>query len=201
MHPHQGPGEATWQRWIDGLRDGDESAVAEFCVRYAGALERLADRRLGQGLRRRVGPESIAQSACWSFLRRAREGQFELAGAENLWRLLCAMTLRKVREKVRFHQRERRELAREAGSATELAEHTGLSGAEEAQEPFEAVAIVDEFEALLASLDDERRAIVEAKLDERSNAEIAEQLGCSERTVRRLLSELRGQLEQALGAR
>ena len=48
----------------------------------------------------------------------------------------------------------------------------------------------------MESLDEEERRIVELKLLERSNAEIAEQLGCSERTVRRLLARLRERLER-----
>lgn len=184
--------DSAWTRWIDGLRQGDDLVVGEFCETYARELERVADRRIAPFLRRRVGPESVAQSACWSFLRRAREGQFQLESSESLWRLLCAMTLRKVREKARFHGRERRAVGREAALSA------GEAGAAPGPTPDEAAEIADAFEALLGSLDEETRDVVEAKLDERSNAEIAEARGCSERTVRRLLAELRGRLERAL---
>jgi len=57
------------------------------------------------------GPEDLVQSACRTFLRRAQIGQFRLADSEELWRLLCAITLTKVREQTRFHMRQKRGLA------------------------------------------------------------------------------------------
>jgi hypothetical protein len=64
-------------------------------------------------VQRRVGPESIAQSVCRTFLRRAGDGQFQVRDEDALWGLLCAIALTKVRERVRFHRRHRRDLGRE----------------------------------------------------------------------------------------
>ncbi len=47
--------EDRWQRLIQGLRTGDRLIVQEFCEQYGGLLERLAERHLSEGLRRRVG--------------------------------------------------------------------------------------------------------------------------------------------------
>ncbi len=105
--------ETDWDRLIAGLRGGDEEVVTEFCRDYGSRLQRVAERNIGPGLRRRMGPESVVQSACCSFLRRARAGQYELADCEDLWRLLCAITLRKVREHARFHLRQKRGVDRE----------------------------------------------------------------------------------------
>ena len=111
---------------------------------------------------------------------------------EDLWRLLCAITLRKVREHARFHLRQKRGVDREI---------TGMDirsvAAAPGPLPDEAVAIAEEFERLLGSLDKEDRRIVEFKLQELSNLEVADALGCSERTVRRHLNRLRDHLEQA----
>ncbi len=187
--------EREWDRLITGLRGGDEHVVAEFCRDYGGRLQRLADRYIQPGLRRRMGPESVVQSACCSFLRRAREGQYQLADCEDLWRLLCAITVRKVREHARFHLRQKRGVDREIAGLD-----TSALGEAPGPLPDEAVAIAEEFERLLASLDEEDRRIVELKLQELSNLEVADALGCSERTVRRLLNRLRSRLEQAFVA-
>jgi len=180
----------SWDQFVDGLRAGDERVVAAFCARYGPHLVGVADRHIAPRLRRRVGPESVVQSACCSFLRRVGAGQFELADSEHLWRLLCAITLRKIRQGARFHGRERRDVALDA------AERVPAPGSA----PEEALAIAEEFEALLNTLDDEERRIVELKLEERSNPEVAAALGCSERTVRRLMAGLRAKLERALSA-
>src|SRR5436190_23084011 len=95
---------------IQGLRTGDQRAAREFCRQFGDALERLAEKHLPGGLRRRVGPEDVAQSACRTFLRRAGGGEFRLADSEALWRLMCAITLTKVREQTRFHLRQKRGL-------------------------------------------------------------------------------------------
>lgn len=50
--------ETEWDRLITGLRGGDEHVVADFCRDYGGRLQRLADRYIQPGLRRRMGPES-----------------------------------------------------------------------------------------------------------------------------------------------
>jgi RNA polymerase sigma factor (sigma-70 family) len=150
-------------------------------------------------MRRRVGPEDIVQSACRTFLRRAQAGEFQLADSEALWRLLCAITLTKVREQVRFHQRHKRgldlEIPLDAGSAQSGAERwepaaPGLS-------PDEAAAFADQLQQLMASLDDEERQLVDMKLQQYTNEEVAARLGCSERTVRRLLKRVQSRLERA----
>src|SRR4051794_2988473 len=67
--------EERWQRLIVGLRDGNTQVINEFFNEYGGMLHRLADQRLPAGVRRRIGPEDVVQSACRTFLRRAKEGE------------------------------------------------------------------------------------------------------------------------------
>jgi hypothetical protein len=59
------------------------------------------------------------QSACFTFLRRVRGGEFQLEDSEGLWRLLCAITLAKVHKQTRFHLRQKRGLGQEVGSPAE----------------------------------------------------------------------------------
>src|SRR3954451_16484076 len=105
--------EDPWQRLIEGLRAGDGRAAQEFWNQYGPLLHQVAERNLAGGVRRRVGPEDVVQSACRTFLRRAQGGEFRLEDSEGLWRLLCAITLSKVREQTRFHLRQKRGLDRE----------------------------------------------------------------------------------------
>src|SRR5262245_5327358 len=97
-------------RWIAGLREGKQDCLSEFWHHYSPLLERLADKNLAPGLRPRLGPDDVVQSVCRTFFRRAQEGQFQLEGQDNLWRLLVAITLTKIREKTRYHMRDKRGL-------------------------------------------------------------------------------------------
>ncbi len=193
--------DPAWQRTIEGLRNGDEEVLAEFCARYSSALASVAEGKIAPAMRRRFGPETVAQSACCSFLLRAREGRFEIPDSEALWRLLCAITLTKVREKARFHSRGKRGVDRElddggGGEGERISERIPASE----PGPEHAAAIAEEFEKLIGELDEEEQRIVELRLLQRSTAEVAEALGCSERTVRRLSGQLRERLEEAFRA-
>jgi RNA polymerase sigma factor (sigma-70 family) len=190
--------DERWERLIRGLRDGDPVVVREFCDQYGALLERVAAKHLGGPLRRRVGPEDIAQSACRTFLRRARAGEFQLADGEGLWRLLCAITLDKVREQARFHRRQKRGLDREVEAATVagMSSGTGFAATDPLPTPAEAAEFLDQFQRLLESLDEEQRRLVDLKLQGCTNEEAAERLGCSERTTRRLLKRVQARLER-----
>jgi RNA polymerase sigma factor (sigma-70 family) len=182
-----------WEAMVDGLRNGNQSVIRQFCERYGAALERLAERNLASGMRRRVGGDDVAQSACRTFLRRAQIGEFELADSEGLWGLLCAITLTKVREQTRFHLRDKRGLNREVHhAANDSASGPSVFFDQPAAEPSpaDAAEFTDQFTRLIESLDAEERQLVDLKLQQFTNDEIAEQMGCSERTVRRILKRV-----------
>jgi RNA polymerase sigma factor (sigma-70 family) len=191
--------DQEWDAFIRGLRDNDPSVVRRFCDSYGPQLERLADRHLAGAVRRRIGPEDVVQSACRTFLRRARGGEFRLEDSAALWRLLCAITLTKAREQSRFHQRRRRGVDREQPLADADDSVPGVRTPTDPQpSPAEAVAFDDFFEQILAGMDEEERRLVDLKLQEFTNDEVAERLGLSERTVRRILERVRGRLTRAL---
>jgi len=186
--------------WLRQLLDGDALVVDEFWRDYGERLQRLAENHLSARLKRRVGADDIVQSVCRTFFRRAQIGQFDLADSDALWRLMCAITLTKIRQSARYHGRQKRNLRQEQGiehgdgeRAVTLRElmHAGPS-------PDEAAVFVDELEQLMAGLDDEEKRIVEFKLQQFTNQEVAEQIGCSERTVRRMIKRVQSRLRGIL---
>jgi RNA polymerase sigma-70 factor (ECF subfamily) len=192
--------EQRWQRQIEGFRQGDPEVIQEFWQHYGPMLQRVAQAQLAQPLRRRIDPEDIVQSACRTFFRRVQGGELQLTDSESLWRLLCAITLNKAREQARFHSQQKRGMSREVHAA----EADGDSGRDDfglaapGPTPEEAAAFADEFERLLRSLDEEERQIVDLKLQECTHDEVAQRLGISERTVRRLFKRVQAKLERAL---
>ena len=172
---------------LAGLRAGEPRDVRWFYESYGPVLERVAAAHLGERLRQRVGPEDIVQSACRTFLRRAKAGEFSLSEAGDLSRLVCTIALTKAREQARFHGRQRRNVGRESP----------LDGVPEAaSEPSaeEAAAIGEALRAVLDGLDEESRTIVLLKMEDLTHDEVAARVGCSERTVRRLLTRVRADL-------
>jgi RNA polymerase sigma factor (sigma-70 family) len=185
-----------WEQLIKGLRKGETGAVRQFCEQYGPLLQDLAGRHLPPGLERRVGKEDVAQSACRTFLRRIHLGEFQLADSDSLWRLLCAITLSKVREQTRFHMAQKRDMQQEQPLAGKgRTSRAGVHGlAAPGPTPAEAAEFADQFQHLITSLDQEEQQVLDWKLQDCTNEQVAEHMGCSERTARRLLKRVQSKL-------
>jgi RNA polymerase sigma-70 factor, ECF subfamily len=65
--------------------------------------------------------------------------------------------------------------------------------------PEEQAEFAEQFQVLLESLEEEERQIIDLKLQECTQDEIAERLGISERTVRRILKRVQSKLARVFG--
>jgi RNA polymerase sigma-70 factor (ECF subfamily) len=186
--------------WVRRLAAGDEEIVREFWDRYAASLQRLAQSRMSPALQTRLGPEDVLVSVCRTFFRRARQGEFDVPGTDQLWRLLCGITLTKVRQHARFHYAERRTPKREAPIGDESGDvaHDGRRRRPPEPTPAEIAEFAEEMQRRFGALTDEEQALVQYRLEGLTQVEIAEKRQCSERTVRRLLDRVRVHWEQEL---
>jgi RNA polymerase sigma-70 factor, ECF subfamily len=182
----------SWLTRIVDLTPGYEcEAVGEFSCR----LLRLAHTRMPDRLRRRVDPEDIVQSVFLSFFRRHTDGQFDFQSANDVWRLLAAMTYRKLANSIKHHGRQQRDVGRE--TAADLTDATArISNAE--ADPQHVAVMFETLEEILNQLPEERREILLLRLEEFSTEEIAAQLEISVRTVNRIISRTRDIAEQIL---
>jgi len=174
----------------------------DFFREFGASLERIAEKQLPAGLKRRVGAEDVVQSACRTFFRRAQGSEFQLEDSENLWRLMCAITLTKVREQMRFHLRKKRSLQNEL-PLTPVGETESVAAFEpvaDEQSPAEALEFAEQFQQIMTGLDREEQQVIDLKLQDLSNDDVAEQLGCSERTVRRILKKVQAVLTRSFDA-
>lgn len=194
--------DPKWSQFVQGFLAGDPLTERQFWDQYGPLLQRIAEKHMADRLRRRVDPEDVVQSACRTFFRRAQGGLLTLTDSESLWRLLCAITLTKIRQQARFHQRKKRGMDQEVHAAPGSEDSASdFDLAFRGPGPEEEAAFADHFENLMASLDEEERKIVELKLQNCTHDEIAEQLGTSERTVRRLVKKVQAKLAEALDFR
>ena len=179
------------------IEHGDDRAAQELFDRYVYRLIGLARKRLSNKLARRVDPEDIVQSAYRSFFARAAEGRFEVSHTGDLWRLLVAITLHKLRSKAKFHLAQKRNLRREDTVLACEGTH-GVFPERVAADPTpdEAVALTEKIERIMSGLTSVECRMLELRLQSYTFEEIAEQVDRSERTVRRLMSRMRLQLEQ-----
>ena len=170
------------------LRAGEEPAAADLFQRFAPRLIALARSRLDQRLRQKVDPEDVLQSVYQSFFLRHTQGQFELAGWDDLWSLLTVLTLRKCSRWARYFHTAGRDVGRET-SLEVLPDASdpdqGLFAAEPT--PEEAAMLTENLEQLFRGLEGRDRAIVGLSLQGYSVREIGARLGRPQRTVFRIL--------------
>jgi DNA-directed RNA polymerase specialized sigma24 family protein len=200
MSDHSGSGGSV-TFWLDCLRRGDETAAGLLWDRYFDRLVRLAGGKL-----RRVGQpgadadaEEAALSAFASFCTRARQGQYPaLKDRDAFRRLLVVITLRKAADRINLRLRQKRgggqvlgevDLPRIDSEGARLL-LDDLSGPQ--PNPELAAIFAEGVERLLQSLEDDTlRTIALGKLAGSTDQELAEQLGCSRRTITNKLKLIR----------
>ena len=175
---------------------GDEDAADELFARYVERLTRLARARLSPRLARRTDPDDVVMSAWRSFFVGARAGRFAVRRSGDLWRLLASITLHKVYRQARRHSAERRAISAER--SLDRGADDPLRVANREPSPEEAIALADELELVMARLDACSRRVLELRLQGEQLAAIATATGRSERTVRRILAEIRELLVRRL---
>lgn len=197
--PDEQSSDECWTRLIEGLRRSDSEIQHEFYYRYQGALHLIVRRRMNPAFLRRFDSDDVVQSTLRTFFRRVQTGDFEMLQAERLWNLLCAIALTKLREKLRFHSRMRRAIQRECSlQQTDGAMDPGAGLSVPDDSPSQEIDFADAFEAILLSLDEKDRLLIDLRLQGRSNQDAAVDLGVSERTVQRMLIRLAETFETVL---
>src|SRR5262245_25748142 len=180
-------------------RTGDEQAATELFRRYVSRLTALARARIAPRIGRRFDAEDVVLSAYRSFFVRARDGQFSLAHSGDLWRLLVGIVLRKLYHQVDRHTAERRSIDREqplpAGGESAW-EAVLFSRANPSAE--ETIAMAELVESLMSQLEPLSRQVVELRLQNCRISEIVAATQRSERTIRRILHDLRQRLATLL---
>lgn len=180
-------------------KSGDESAATELFDRYVQRLVGLARSQLSERMRRRVEPEDVVQSAYRSFFRKAGEERYVIEKSGDLWKLLAAITVSKVRGQVEFHTAQKRGVYSEeslAASKGDVCVHP-LAVADDPT-PQDAAAVVEELQDVMQVLEPTQRRILELALQNQSIEEISQSVERSARTVRRTLQQVRQDLEHRL---
>jgi eukaryotic-like serine/threonine-protein kinase len=184
--------ELTSQELLHLYQQGTNQAASEIFDRYVTQLIALARQRIGPKLRVRVDPEDVVQSAYRSFFVHARDNDYVLERAGDLWRLLASITIHKLYRQVEQHTADRRDMTREVGQSNSVAH---VEAAAPDPTPDEAAAINEQLQLFIEQLPPLSRLILTARLQGKTIDEIGGEVHKSQRTVRRLLEQVRNQLE------
>lgn len=185
--------------WIDLVKGGDSAAANRIWHHYFDRLVRSVRGRLAGHNRAVSDEEDIVLSVFDSFYAAAEQGRFpDLADRDDLWRLLLRMSARKVIDKRRHDRRQRR-----GGDVEVLSldgdEKTIIEAIGQEPSPEMVLTMQESMEQFFSHLGvGHLRDLAVAKLEGYSNAELARQFACSERTIERRLHLIREKCQQEL---
>ena len=189
--------------WLGAARTGDDEAIRKLWDRYFQRLVRLASKRLPGHQRRDVDEEDVALSAFHTFCDRVGRGQFpELAGRDELWRLLVVITSRKALAVARNRACQKRGGGRVVGESALLedpeAGEKGLAlflGREPSPEL--AAQLAEDYRRLMDALGSHSlRTVAMMRLEGHNAGEIGRRLEISPRSVERKLQVIRAVWER-----
>ena len=166
------------------VRSGDDAAETLVFRRFVHRLIALAARQFDSWMHEQADVENVVLSAYKSFFLRNQREDYDLAGWDALWSLLVVITVHKCTKRRKHLRAARRDMARQVPWSERDDRETWLP--DRAPTPDEAAILTDTVETLFQSMTPDDRPIVEQILMGYTAREVAAQLGCSERTVRRV---------------
>ena len=181
---------------LERVRARDQQAAADLVRLYEPELRRIVRVRLGGAhLRRLMDSVDICQSVFSNFFVRASAGQFELATAEQLLKLLVTMACNRVNDLYRKQQAARRVDRHLKPSGHEDLERVAAPGPAPAQQ----VALRELYDAVRRLLSDEDRYLADQRGLGRDWAELAAELNDSPEALRKRLSRALDRAARQLG--
>lgn len=183
------------RRVLARVQAGDEDAARELLRRYEPEVRLVVRRQLPRLLRSRFDSIDFLQSVWGSFFHQVRQGTARFEDSRHLVAFLASVARNKVVDEYRHAGSGKRDVRREVPLWEPDADGPRELPSESAT-PSELVEARDALERLRGLVPESRRSILDLKADGLSTREIGERLGLSERTVQRVLEDLRRRLEE-----
>jgi RNA polymerase sigma factor (sigma-70 family) len=178
------------------LRSGDDAAETLVFRRYVRRLIVLAARQFDAWMRDRADVENVVLSAYKSFFLRNGRGEFDLADWDELSSLLAVMTLRKCTKRRKHMCAGRRDARRQVDLPA--GDEDTLQLLDRAPTPGDAAILTETVARLFQAMTPDDRPIVEQILMGFTAGEVASQLDCSQRTVRRVRQRAKQRLRRLM---
>jgi RNA polymerase sigma factor (sigma-70 family) len=190
-------GESELTEFLRRIQAGDEGAARELLSRFEAEVRLVVRRQLPRLLRSRFDSLDFLQSVWGSFFRRMRTAPTEFEDSRHLVAFLARAAKNKVIDEYRRAASRKQDMHRE-----EPLWGDGLRP-RDVPDPTDSPSEVAQAHEVLGRLRElmpaDRRSILEMKAEGLSSKDIGERLGSSERTVQRVLEDLRRRMETEWG--
>jgi RNA polymerase sigma factor (sigma-70 family) len=181
--------ESDLAGFLARIQAGEESAARELLTRYEAEVRLVVRRQLPRLLRSRFDSLDFLQSVWGSFFRRVRSGPAEFEDSRHLVAFLARAARNKVIDEYRRAGSRKQDMHREEPLWVDGGRPKELAAANDT--PSQVAQAREVLGKLRDLLPEDRREIVALKVEGLSSKEIGERLGISERTVQRVLEDLR----------
>jgi RNA polymerase sigma factor (sigma-70 family) len=182
------PGQGGIQELLARIKAGDDGAARELLTRYEPKVRLVVRRQLPRLLRPRFDSIDFLQSVWGSFFHKIRTGPNDLLEEQNLITFLAWAARNKVIDEYRRAGTRKHDVRREEPLSRIDDGEAALAGGDT---PSQLVQAQETYDRLRDLLSEDRRVILELRAAGHSCKEIGERLGVSERTVQRVLEDLR----------
>ena len=177
------------QGFLARIQAGDDDAARELLTRYEAEVRLVVRRQLPRLLRSRFDSLDFLQSVWGSFFRRMRTDPTEFEDARHLVGFLARAAKNKVIDEYRRAASRKQDMHREEPIWSDGDRPRDLAATIDT--PSQVAQAREVFGRLRDLLPEDRRALLELKAQGLSSKEIGDRLGISERTVQRVLEDLR----------
>lgn len=175
---------------LENVQQGDSRAEEAVHRQFVDKLLRVASKRISDRFRAKVAPEEIVQSVFVSFFRRHKNHEFQFDNWNDLWALLLRITVHKCVDRIAEFQTKKRDVRREL--ATTDSKLPPAFGAASPGPTAEEVLFFEEtLDQLFDRLTPIQQKIVLMRLQGMSNLEISQSINRTERTVYRMLNQIK----------
>jgi RNA polymerase sigma factor (sigma-70 family) len=185
--------ESDVPMFLARIAAGDEDAARELLTRYEAEVRLVVRRQLPRLLRSRFDSLDFLQSVWGSFFRRVKGGPAEFEDSRHLVAFLARAAKNKVIDEYRRAGSRKGDMHREEPLWTEGDRPRDLAA--EGDTASQVAEAHEAFGRLRDLLPQERHRLLELKAQGLSSRDIGEKLGISERTVQRVLEDLRRRVE------
>lgn len=177
---------------MERVIQGDEQAVAELYNRYYKAIIMVVRYRLDRSPRLHALYDSTDfLQEVWEDVLAHPEKLRDLATFEAFFEQLARMARHKVEKTQRKYATQKRDLRRRRHLSDPGVTAAAAAVADSQPDPGQQAASDEEWGRWIVSLSPRQQRIVLMLRNGLTHEEIAAELGCSERSIRRLVSELR----------
>ncbi len=189
--PTDGGGDDELRHFLDRIKAGDDDAARDLLLRYEAEVRLVVRRQLPRLLRSRFDSLDFLQSVWGSFFRRVRDGtgRGEFEDTRHLVAFLARAAKNKVIDEYRRAASQKQDMHREEPLWGDGDRPRDLPDDEAT--PSEVAQANEELDRLRELVPADRREVLELKAQGLSSREIGDRLGISERTVQRVIEDLR----------